>query len=37
MTAALISQQYEFSAAHRLHATGLSDEENRKLDAELAR
>ena len=27
----VISQQYEFSAAHRLHAPQLSDEENRRL------
>jgi 6-pyruvoyltetrahydropterin/6-carboxytetrahydropterin synthase len=29
MTQVLVSQQYEFSAAHRLHAAGLSDEQNR--------
>lgn len=27
----LIRQQYEFSAAHRLHAAGLSDDENRAV------
>jgi 6-pyruvoyltetrahydropterin/6-carboxytetrahydropterin synthase len=26
-----IAQQFEFSAAHRLHCAGLSDEENRRL------
>lgn len=27
----MISQRYDFSAAHRLHVSGLSDEENREL------
>ena len=27
----LIRQQYEFSAAHRLHAPGLSDQQNREI------
>ena len=31
MSHALISQCYEFSAAHRLHAAALSDEENRRV------
>ena len=31
MSRVLISQRYEFSAAHRLHARGLSDEENRRV------
>lgn len=30
MDHALLSQQYEFSAAHRLHVAALSDEENRE-------
>jgi 6-pyruvoyltetrahydropterin/6-carboxytetrahydropterin synthase len=31
MDSVLISQQYEFAAAHRLHAPALSDEENRRV------
>lgn len=31
MNTVLISQQYEFSAAHRLHAERLSDDENREV------
>lgn len=31
MNKALIRQQFEFAAAHRLHAPGLSDEENRRV------
>jgi len=31
MNTVLIKQQYEFSAAHRLHAAGLSDEENKAV------
>jgi 6-pyruvoyltetrahydropterin/6-carboxytetrahydropterin synthase len=27
----IIRQQYEFAAAHRLHVSGLSDEENRRV------
>jgi 6-pyruvoyltetrahydropterin/6-carboxytetrahydropterin synthase len=31
MNQALLSQRYEFSASHRLHAPGLSDAENRRI------
>jgi 6-pyruvoyltetrahydropterin/6-carboxytetrahydropterin synthase len=31
MSQLLVSQRYEFSAAHRLHAAALSDEENRRI------
>jgi len=31
MAHVLVSQRYEFSAAHRLHAPALSDEENRRF------
>lgn len=31
MAAVLIKQQYEFSAAHRLHVSELSDEKNREI------
>jgi 6-pyruvoyltetrahydropterin/6-carboxytetrahydropterin synthase len=31
MTTAIITQQFEFSASHRLHCPSLSDDENRRL------
>ena len=31
MTSVLLSQRFEFSASHRLHAPTLSDEENRQI------
>ena len=31
MSSVLMSQQFEFAAAHRLHAASLSDEENRRV------